>query len=152
MAQRGFTLLELIIVIAIMGILASFVVVDQVSYYRALTYAADVEKFIGDMEYGRDYALSRKKRCVISITAAAGGNPASYLETASGAQVILPHNSGNHAITMPDGASISEADTVIVLDRRGRPPEDISLTYTSTVFSPDVTVELNGTTGFIGRQ
>lgn len=156
--MAGYTLIELITVVMILGILSSFVVVDQVSYYRTLTYAADVEKFIGDMEYARDYALARKKRCVISIIAASGPVPASYTfnlektDAAGGAQVILPHNSGNHSIIMPDGASISEADVVIVLDRRGRPQEDVSLTYTSTSFSSDVTVAMDGTTGYIGRQ
>ena len=151
----GYTLIELIVVISIIGILASFVVVDQVSYYNKLAFAADVERFMGDMEYARDYAVSRKKRCVITIDAAAGENPDQYsfnLGTAAGTEVILPHNSGNHTILMPDGASITEGPTTITLDTRGRPDDDQSLTYTSTKYSPDVSITLNSITGFITRE
>ena len=138
-----------------MGILASFVVVDQVTYYRDLAYAADVEKFIEDMEYARDYAIARKKRCVISITEETVLNPAGYqfnLETDDGTQVIFPHNSGNHSIAMPEGASISEADVTITLDTRGRPPNNEALTYVSSKYSPDVTITFNSITGFITRE
>lgn len=154
-SQAGYSLIELITVIAIMGILASFVVVDQVTYYRDLAYAADVEKFIEDMEYARDYAIARKKRCVISITEETVLNPAGYqfnLETDDGTQVILPHNSGNHSIAMPEGASISEADVTITLDTRGRPSNNESLTYVSSKYSPDVTITFNSITGFITRE
>ena len=154
-SQAGYSLIELITVISIMGILASFVVVDQVTYYRDLAYAADVEKFIEDMEYDRDYAIARKKRCVISITEETVLNPAGYqfnLETDDGTQVIFPHNSGNHSIAMPEGASISEADVTITLDTRGRPPNNESLTYVSSKYSPDVTITFNSITGFITRE
>jgi|TARA_B100000686_G_scaffold170550_1_gene177747 prepilin-type N-terminal cleavage/methylation domain-containing protein len=150
--QAGYTLIELISVIAILGILASFVVVDQVTYYRDLAYAADVEKFIEDMEYARDHAIARKKRCVISITEETVLKPAAYqfnLETADGPQVILPHNSGNHSIAMPEGASIPEADITITLDTRGRPSNNVSLTYESNKYSPGVTITFNSITGFI---
>ena len=154
-SQAGYSLIELITVISIMGILASFVVVDQVTYYRDLAYAADVEKFIEDMEYARDHAIARKKRCVISITEETVLNPAGYqfnLETDDGTQVIFPHNSGNHSIAMPEGASISEADVTITLDTRGRPPNNEALTYVSSKYSPDVTITFNSITGFITRE
>ena len=71
------------------------------------------------------------------------------LETADGPQVILPHNSGNHSIAMPEGASIPEADITITLDTRGRPSNNVSLTYESNKYSPGVTITFNSITGFI---
>ncbi len=145
----GYTIIELITVISIMGILASFVVVDQVNYYNKISFVAEVEKFIGDMEYARDYAISRSKQCIITTNA---GNPPNYnfsLRTADGlAAIILPSES-NHTINLPDGASLDPTDNEIVLDTRGTPASDETITYSSSRFSASVEIILNSVTGFI---
>ena len=149
MKQKGFTLIELIIVVTLIGILTSIVVVDQVSYYNKLSFTAEVEKFIGDMEYARDYAISRSKQCVITTS---DGNPPNYnfsLRTADGlAAIILPSES-NHTINLPDGASLDPTDNEIVLDTRGTPASDETITYSSSRFSASVEIILNSVTGFI---
>ena len=148
----GYTIIELITVIAIIGILVSIVVVDQVSYYNKLSFTAEVEKFIGDIEYARDYAISRSKQCVITTDAGDLQNPPNYnfsLRTADGlAAIILPSES-NHTINLPDGASLDPTDNEIVLDTRGTPASDETITYSSSRFSASVEIILNSVTGFI---
>ena len=148
----GYTIIELITVISIMGILASFVVVDQVNYYNKISFVAEVEKFIGDMEYARDYAISRSKQCVITTDAGDLQNPPNYnfsLRTADGlAAIILPSES-NHTINLPDGASLDPTDNEIVLDTRGTPDFEKTMTYTSTKFSLSAVITLDEITGFI---
>ena len=142
-------------VIAIMGILASFVVVDQVSYYNKLSFTAEVEKFIGDMEYARDYAISRSKQCVITTNAGDPLTPPGYkfsLQTADGTEDILLPSELSFYIDLPDGASLNPADNSIVLDIRGTPDGesgDVTITYSSTKYSRTTDITLNDVTGFI---
>ena len=126
----GYTIIELITVIAIIGILVSIVVVDQVSYYNKLSFTAEVEKFIGDMEYARDYSISRSKQCVITTS---DGNPPNY----------------NFSLRTADGASLDPENNEIVLDTRGTPASNETITYTSTKFSQTANITLNSVTGFI---
>ncbi len=140
----GYTIIELISVILIMGILTSIVVVDQVSYYNKLSFTAEVEKFIGDMEYARDYAISRSKQCIITTR---NGNPPNYnfsLRTADGLEDIVFPSESNHSINLPDGASLAPENNEIVLDTRGTPAIDETITYTSTKFSHRRFVRLAG--------
>ena len=130
MKQKGFTLIELIIVVTLIGILTSIVEVDQVSYYNKLSFTAEVEKFIGDMEYARDYAISRSKQCVITTS---DGNPPNY----------------NFSLRTADGASLDPENNEIVLDTRGTPASNETITYTSTKFSQTANITLNSVTGFI---
>jgi prepilin-type N-terminal cleavage/methylation domain-containing protein len=145
----GYTIIELISVIAIIGILVSIVMFDQVSYYNKLSFTAEVEKFIGDMEYARDYAISRNKQCIITTS---DGNPPNYdfsLRTADGLEAIVFPSESNHSINLPDGASLDPAVNEIVLDTRGTPAIDETITYTSTKFSQTAVITLNSVTGFI---
>ena len=145
----GYTIIELISVIAIIGLLASIVVVDQMSYYNKLSFTTEVEKFIGDMEYARDYSISRSKQCVITTR---DGNPPNYdfsLKTADGLEDIVLPSESNHSINLPDGASLDPAVNEIVLDTRGTPAIDETITYTSTKFSQTAVITLNSVTGFI---
>ena len=145
----GYTIIELISVIAIIGILVSIVMFDQVSYYNKLSFTAEVEKFIGDMEYARDYAISRNKQCIITTS---DGNSPNYdfsLRTADGLEAIVFPSESNHSINLPDGASLDPAVNEIVLDTRGTPAIDETITYTSTKFSQTAVITLNSVTGFI---
>jgi prepilin-type N-terminal cleavage/methylation domain-containing protein len=145
----GYTIIELISVIAIIGLLASIVVVDQMSYYNKLSFTTEVEKFIGDMEYARDYAISRRKQCVIRTR---NGNSPNYnfsLRTADGLEAIVFPSESNHSINLPDGASLDPAVNEIMLDTRGTPASNETITYTSTKFSQTANITLNSVTGFI---
>ena len=145
----GYTIIELISVIAIIGLLASIVVVDQMSYYNKLSFTTEVEKFIGDMEYARDYSISRSKQCVITTR---DGNPPNYdfsLKTADGLEDIVLPSESNHSINLPNGASLDPAVNEIMLDTRGTPASNETITYTSTKFSQTANITLNSVTGFI---
>ena len=145
----GYTIIELISVILIIGILTSIVVVDQVSYYNKLSFTTEVEKFIGDMEYARDYSISRSKQCVITTR---DGNPPNYdfsLKTADGLEDIVLPSESNHSINLPNGASLDPAVNEIMLDTRGTPAIDETIIYTSTKFSQTANITLNSVTGFI---
>jgi prepilin-type N-terminal cleavage/methylation domain-containing protein len=145
----GYTIIELISVIAIIGLLASIVVVDQMSYYNKLSFTTEVEKFIGDMEYARDYSISRSKQCVITTR---DGNPPNYdfsLKTADGLEDIVLPSESNHSINLPNGASLDPAVNEIMLDTRGTPASNETITYTSTKFSQTAVITLNSVTGFI---
>jgi hypothetical protein len=62
--------------------------------------------------------------------------------------IVFPSES-NHSINLPDGASLDPAVNEIMLDTRGTPASNETITYTSTKFSQTANITLNSVTGFI---
>ena len=65
--NKGFTLIELIMVVAIMGILFSLAYSSYSNHYNRINFLGSVDKMKTQMNWARNYAIRREKFCVVSI-------------------------------------------------------------------------------------
>ena len=65
--NKGFTLIELIMVVAIMGILFSLAYSSYSNHYNRINLLGSVDKMKTQMNWARNYAIRREKFCVVSI-------------------------------------------------------------------------------------
>ena len=65
--NQGFTLIELVMVIAIMGILFSLAYSSYSNHYNRINLLGSVDKMRTQMNWARNYAIRREKSCVVSI-------------------------------------------------------------------------------------
>ncbi len=92
MIKKGFTLVELIIVVAILAILAAFAVPNYFNFLKTVTITEQTEKVAAELRYIRDYAAARSIPCVLTITAP-NGTTGSYRfneDNSGGEDIVLP--------------------------------------------------------------
>ncbi len=92
MIKKGFTLVELIIVVAILAILAAFAVPNYFNFLKTVTITEQTEKVAAELRYIRDYAAARSIPCVLTITAP-NVTPGSYRfneDNSGGEDIVLP--------------------------------------------------------------
>ena len=65
--NKGFTLIELIMVVAIMGILFSLAYSSYSNHYNRINFLGSIDKMKTQMNWARNYAIRREKICVVSI-------------------------------------------------------------------------------------
>ena len=65
--NQGFTLIELVMVIAIMGILFSLAYSSYSNHYNRINLLGSVDKMKTQMNWARNYAIRREKSCIVSI-------------------------------------------------------------------------------------
>ena len=65
--NKGFTLIELIMVVAIMGILFSLAYSSYSNHYNRINFLGSIDKMKTQMNWARNYAIRREKFCVVSI-------------------------------------------------------------------------------------
>ena len=65
--NKGFTLIELIMVVAIMGILFSLAYSSYSNHYNRINLLGSIDKMKTQMNWARNYAIRREKFCVVSI-------------------------------------------------------------------------------------
>ena len=141
--NQGFTLIEVIVVIAIMGILFSMAVFSFSNHYNMLNLNSTVDKMRTEMNWARNYAAVREKDCVVRIWPTDG----EY-------QFVVKDDGGQEEIFGPPG-EILKGDKVVIENGVGLAiancassnPCELTYDYSSEVWDEDdveVTLSLSG--------
>lgn len=97
---NGFTLVELIVVIAVVGVLSYFAVASFTDSHGKLQYESLAQKVAADVRYARDLALSEGKGTRVFIDQ---GNNRYYLQWNDGTYIEKPIGGGNFIIQLGTG-------------------------------------------------
>ena len=154
MNKKGVTLLELIVVLAIVAILAAFAVPNYFDYLKRATIAENAAKMASELRYVRDYASARSIPCVFTITSPQGGNNGSYRfnETdENGSGIVLPSEPALN-IPFPDNVTITCPGNTLILTATGRPENDVTITLTPEDEDLAKTIIINQVTGLVTVQ
>ncbi len=98
MAQKGFTLIELVMVLVLLGIVAVFVA-PRLGNVPSTNAAAFTDKLRADIRYAQNLAMTRNQRARVTFRNAPNG----YDVTLGGNPVIDPAGSGNLSVTLNTG-------------------------------------------------
>lgn len=121
MNQRGFTLLELIVVLAVMGILLSIAAINFSNWMRKAQIEKQTREFISDLNTARSESIFRKKRHSIVLNGAATGYTfrrySSQDEDRSTGGTDILTKTASYQFSKEDGSSA--ASRTFLFDTRG---------------------------------
>ena len=153
MAKKGFTLVELIIVVAILAILAAFAVPNYFNFLKTVTITEQTEKVAAELRYIRDYASARSIPCVLTITAP-NGTTGSYRFNevdSNGEDIVLP-SEPTVEIPFPDNVIVTANLDDVTFTDTGRPDEEIRITLTNSQEDLSKDIIINQVTGRVSIQ
>lgn len=145
MNSRGFTLIELVIVLAMLSILAAFALPRMAT--TDTTVAAQADRLARDLRHAQAMAMNQGRTLSFDIQA-----PASYRVANSGSTITDPATMESFQITLDNGVTLTGTDTDF--DSLGRPASAGTLISAPRVFtvsgtSRTATVTLSAVTGFV---
>ena len=153
--KKGVTLLELIVVIAIVAILAAFAVPNYFDYLKRATISENAAKMASELRYVRDYASARSIPCVFTITSPQGNNNGFYrFNETAGPEIVLPSEPALN-IPFPDNVSITCltcAGNSFTYNDTGRPEDEVRIRLTPEDADLAKTIIINPVTGFVTVQ
>ncbi len=153
MAKKGFTLVELIIVVAILAILAAFAVPNYFNFLKTVTITEQTEKVAAELRYIRDYAAARSIPCVLTITAP-NVTPGSYRFNevdSNGEDIVLP-SEPTVEIPFPDNVIVTANPDDVTFTDTGRPAQEITITLTNNQEDLSKDIIINQVTGRVSIQ
>ncbi len=153
MIKKGFTLVELIIVVAILAILAAFAVPNYFNFLKTVTITEQTEKVAAELRYIRDYAAARSIPCVLTITAP-NVTPGSYRfneDNSGGEDIVLP-SEPTVEIPFPDNVIVTANLDDVTFTDTGRPDEEITITLTNSQEDLSKDIIINQVTGRVSIQ
>jgi prepilin-type N-terminal cleavage/methylation domain-containing protein len=153
-AKKGFTLVELIIVVAILAILAAFAVPNYFNFLKTVTITEQTEKVAAELRYIRDYAAARSIPCVLTITAPIGTTGGSYRfnkDNSGGEDIVLP-SEPTVEIPFPDNVIVTANPDDVTFTDTGRPDEEIRITLTNSQEDLSKDIIINQVTGRVSIQ
>ena len=154
MIKKGFTLVELIIVVAILAILAAFAVPNYFNFLKTVTITEQTEKVAAELRYIRDYAAARSIPCVLTITAPNGTTGGSYRfnkDNSGGEDIVLP-SEPTVEIPFPDNVIVTANLDDVTFTDTGRPDEEIRITLTNSQEDLSKDIIINQVTGRVSIQ
>jgi len=153
--KKGVTLLELIMVIAILSIVAAFAVPNYFDYLKRANIAENAAKMAAELRYVRDYASARSIPCVLTITAPQGNNNGFYrFNETAGPEIVLPSEPALN-IPFPDNVTITCltcAGNSFTYNDTGRPEDEVRIRLTPEDADLAKTIIINPVTGFVTVQ
>jgi prepilin-type N-terminal cleavage/methylation domain-containing protein len=152
-AKKGFTLVELIIVVAILAILAAFAVPNYFNFLKTVTITEQTEKVAAELRYIRDYAAARSIPCVLTITAP-NVTPGSYRfneDNSGGEDIVLP-SEPTVEIPFPDNVIVTANLDDVTFTDTGRPAQEITITLTPSEVALAKDIIINQVTGRVSIQ
>ena len=153
MIKKGFTLVELIIVVAILAILAAFAVPNYFNFLKTVTITEQTEKVAAELRYIRDYAAARSIPCVLTITAP-NVTPGSYRfneDNSGGEDIVLP-SEPTVEIPFPDNVIVTANLDDVTFTDTGRPAQEIRITLTNSQEDLSKDIIINQVTGRVSIQ
>ncbi len=153
MIKKGFTLVELIIVVAILAILAAFAVPNYFNFLKTVTITEQTEKVAAELRYIRDYASARSIPCVLTITAP-NGTTGSYRfneDNSGGEDIVLP-SEPTVEIPFPDNVIVTANLDDVTFTDTGRPAQEITITLTNNQEDLSKDIIINQVTGRVSIQ
>ena len=153
MIKKGFTLVELIIVVAILAILAAFAVPNYFNFLKTVTITEQTEKVAAELRYIRDYASARSIPCVLTITAP-NGTTGSYRFNevdSNGEDIVLP-SEPTVEIPFPDNVIVTANPDDVTFTDTGRPAQEITITLTNNQEDLSKDIIINQVTGRVSIQ
>jgi len=151
--KKGFTLVELIIVVAILAILAAFAVPNYFNFLKTVTITEQTEKVAAELRYIRDYAAARSIPCVLTITAP-NVTPGSYRfneDNSGGEDIVLP-SEPTVEIPFPDNVIVTANPDDVTFTDTGRPAQEITITLTNNQEDLSKDIIINQVTGRVSIQ
>lgn len=147
MNMRGFTLLELTIVIVLMGILSGVAVINMppIAFYKTQSFAG---VFLNDLNLTKSLSMSENQKYRIVI-----GASSYQIQNENGVPIMHPET-GAAAIVYPKGITVTPTMT-LMFDSLGQPydgggvPLSTLLTFTVTAQGINYTVTVTPQTGFV---
>ncbi|MFQ5754110.1 MAG: Tfp pilus assembly protein FimT/FimU [bacterium] len=95
--QTGFTLIEVIVIMVILGILSYVVVANMESTHTKLQYESITKKILSDVRYARELALTQGKGSRVHIDVL---NNRYYLKWEDGSYIQNPIGGGNFVVQL----------------------------------------------------
>lgn len=163
--RRGFSLIELVAVISLMGVIAVAIAGPTLAYMSKIRSRSAATRILADIRYVQRHAMNSRLRTWI-VFSTGSNNYRLYAETSPGAgkatRTALTHplNQTNAAVQFGSGTNLAVSITAVNInstqeiefDSWGRPYDgnSVALTASGTVtLSNGVTLTVHPTTGFV---
>jgi type IV fimbrial biogenesis protein FimT len=139
----GFTLAEMVMVIAVIGILAVMAVPSFLSYYRAATLKSGAQEVVALMNQARELALKENGNVCVTLPSA---TQVSYrLGSCAGSAWVGAGTDATGNINLPPGiTATASANPIFNYVGSALPASTYTLTYTQTGATLTVSVAASG--------
>jgi MSHA pilin protein MshC len=146
---RGFTLIELIIVVAIMGVLSAYAIMKNASP-ALYTIQSQAETLAANIRHTQTLATTWSRSLRLTVTPATGTYTVACVTSGASpcnaSPVVNPATGAVYSVSLERGVSIAGPATLNI-DSFGKP--SAAATYTLTGGGATVTVTVAAVTGFV---